>query len=94
MNLLRDSTGGSLIMKKKWEKFEESSYKVVQSLNPQEQVYKNVHLEGQLSKVKRQVDVQLIKPEEYEFIAFECKDYKRPLDVPIIEAFNTEATRY
>ena len=75
--------------KKKWEKFEESSYKVVQSLNPLAQVYKNIHIEGQLSKVKRQVDVQLVKPEEYEFIAFECKDYGRPLDVPIVEAFNT-----
>jgi hypothetical protein len=77
-------------MKKKWEKFEESSYQVVQSLNPQAQVYKNVHIEGELSRVKRQVDVQLVKPENYEFIAFECKDYGRPLDVPIIEAFNTK----
>lgn len=76
--------------KKNWEKFEDSSHTIVQSLNPQSQVYKNVHIEGKLSKVKRQVDIQLVKPEEYEFIAFECKDYNKPLDVPIIEAFNTK----
>lgn len=76
--------------KKKWEKFEDSSYEIVQSLNPQAQVYKNIHIEGKLSKVKRQVDVQLVKPEEYEFIAFECKDHGRPLDVPVVESFNTK----
>ncbi len=77
-------------MKKKWEKFEESSYQIVQSLNSNAGVYKNVHIEGQLSKVKRQIDIQLVKADEYDFIAFECKDYGRPLDVPIIEAFNTK----
>lgn len=76
--------------KRKWEKFEDNSYEIVQSLNPQAQVYINVHIDGKLSKVKRQVDVQLVRPEEYEFIAFECKDYGRPLDVPIVEAFNTK----
>lgn len=76
--------------KKKWENFEDSSYEIVQSLNPQAQVYKNIHIEGKLSKVKRQVDVQLVKPEEYEFIAFECKDHGRPLDVPVVESFNTK----
>ncbi len=77
-------------MDKKWKKFEESSFNIVKSLNPQAQVYKNIQIQGQLSKVKRQVDVQLVKPEEYQFIAFECKDHKRPLDVPVVEAFNTK----
>ncbi|MEK7070806.1 MAG: restriction endonuclease [Patescibacteria group bacterium] len=76
--------------KKKWKEFEESTHQVIQSLNPQEQVYKNVLIDGALSKVKRQVDVQLVKSEDYDFIAFECKDYGRPLDVPIVEAFNTK----
>lgn len=76
--------------KKKWKKFEDSSYKIVQSLNPQAQIYQNIHIEGKLSKVKRQVDVQLVKPEQYEFIAFECKDHGRPIDVPLVEAFNTK----
>ncbi|MDD2823230.1 MAG: restriction endonuclease [Candidatus Daviesbacteria bacterium] len=76
--------------KKAWKKFEDTSHSVLQSLNPQSQVYKNVHIEGNLSKVKRQVDIQLVKPEMYEFIAFECKDHERSLDVPVIEAFNTK----
>lgn len=38
----------------------------------------------------RQVDVQLVKPEEYDFIAFECKDYNKAIDVSIIEAFATK----
>ncbi len=76
--------------KRKWKKFEDRSHEILQSLNPQAQVYKNVHIEGKLSKVKRQVDVQLVKPEEYDFIAFECKDHGRPLDVPVVESFNTK----
>lgn len=74
----------------KWKDFEDSTHKVIQSLNPQATVIKNVFIEGKLSKVLRQVDVQLVKPEEYDFIAFECKDYNRALDVPIIEAFATK----
>lgn len=76
--------------KRKWKKFEDTSHAIVQSLNPSAQVYKNVHIEGKLSRVKRQVDVQMVKPEEYEFIAFECKNHGRPLDVPVVEAFNTK----
>jgi hypothetical protein len=76
--------------KKKWKKFEDKSHEVVSGLHPSSQVYKNVHIEGKLSKVLRQVDVQLIDPKHYDYIAFECKDYSRPLDVPIIEAFHTK----
>lgn len=81
----------SKVMKtKKWQDFEDTTHKVIQNLNPQANVVKNVFIEGKLSKVPRQVDVQLTKPEQYDFIAFECKDYKRPLDVPIVEAFATK----
>lgn len=75
---------------KKWKKFEEKTHEVVKNLNPKSEVYKNVFLKGKLSRGRRQVDVQLIDPSNYDFIAFECKDYKVPLDVPVIEAFNTK----
>lgn len=75
---------------KKWQQFEDDTHKIVQELNQKAKVYRNVTIEGKLSKVQREVDVQLIKPEQYDFIAFECKDYKRPLDVHIVEEFNTK----
>ena len=74
----------------KWEKFEEKTHEIVKELNPHLNVYKNVYIKGKLSKGRRQVDVQLVEPSSYDFIAFECKDYKRPLDVPKIEAFATK----
>lgn len=76
--------------KKKWKKFEDSSHNVIKQLNPKLNVIKNVFIEGRLSKVKRQVDVKVEELNQYDFIAFECKDYKRTIDVPVIEAFNTK----
>lgn len=77
---------------KKWKKFENESYRIIQQLNPKSVVYKDVYLEGKLSEVKRQVDVQLVDPSNYDFIAFECKDYKRAVDVEKVEALNTKLT--
>lgn len=77
-------------IKPKWKKFEINTHKVIQSLHPQEQTYQNVFIDGKLSKVKRQVDVQVVNPSDYEFIAFECKDYRKVLDVVIVEAFSTK----
>lgn len=74
-------------MKQKWKHFEEQTFKVVKQLNPDYSVYHNVEITGKLSKTSRQVDVQLIDPKEYDFVAFECKDYKVPVDIPRIEAF-------
>lgn len=75
---------------KKWKKFEDESHRIIQQLNPKSVAYKDVYLEGKLSEVKRQVDVQLVDPSNYDFIAFECKDYKRAVDVEKVEALNTK----
>lgn len=76
--------------KKDWKKFEEHSHKTIKELNPKSNVLKNVRIEGKFSKVQRQVDIQKIEPNQYDFIAFECKDHKRSIDIPIVEAFATK----
>lgn len=73
---------------KKWRKFETSSYEIIQKLNPKAKVHNNIYIVGKLSRKRRQVDIKLVEPEQYDFIAFECKDHGRPLDIPVIEAFN------
>lgn len=75
---------------KKWKKFETKTHQLLQVLNPKAEVVSNVFLTGKLSKGRRQVDVKLVEPGQYDFIAFECKDYKKPLDIPIVESFNTK----
>lgn len=47
-------------------------------------------VQGKLSEVGREIDVQLVDPNQYDFVAFECKDHARPIDVPLIEAFSTK----
>lgn len=73
----------------KWKRFEDATHEVIQGFYPEKKVYKGVYIEGKLSRVKRQVDIQVVEPEKYDFMAFECKDHKRPLDVSVVEAFNT-----
>lgn len=73
-----------------WKKFESKTHEILQHLNPRADVVKNVYLKGKLSEKRRQVDVKLVEPGQYDFIAFECKNYNRPLDIPIVEAFNTK----
>lgn len=75
---------------KKWKKFESKTHQLLQELNPKADIVSNVFLKGKLSKGRRQVDVRLIESGQYDFFAFECKDYKKPLDIPIIESFNTK----
>jgi hypothetical protein len=55
-------------------------------------VHSNVIVHGKLSEVGREVDVQLVDPNQYDFVAFECKDHTRPIDIPFIEAFSTKLT--
>lgn len=76
--------------KKKWEQFEYHSHKVIKELYPASQVFPNVKIEGKLTKVLRQVDIQMVEPQQYEYIAFECKDHRHPIDVPLVEAFVTK----
>jgi hypothetical protein len=75
---------------KKWKKFEGKTTEIIRELNPKAEVVPNVFLEGKLSLKKRQIDVKLVEPGQYDFIVFECKDHGRPLDIPVIEAFSTK----
>jgi hypothetical protein len=64
---------------------------VLRQLEPPESVYQNVQVLGRMSRVSREIDVQVLTdPSAYDFIAFECKDHARPIDVPKVEAFATK----
>lgn len=70
--------------------FENSSARIISKLNPKSQIIQNVQIKGRLSEVSREVDLQLVDPGSFDLIAFECKDKKRTIDVPVIEAFHTK----
>ncbi len=69
--------------------FEKTSYEVIRSLHNDRQVYSNVQIKGRLSKISRQVDIQVVNPEGFDFLIFECKNYGRPLDVAVVEKLAT-----
>jgi hypothetical protein len=50
--------------------FEKKTHKVLSRLNPKKQVLPDVRITGKLSESKRQLDVVLRDPGEYDFIAF------------------------
>ena len=71
--------------------FENRTASIIKQLHPGADVLQNVRLDGRLSEFKkREVDIQLIKPGKYDFLAFECKDKTRNIDVPVVEAFYTK----
>lgn len=70
--------------------FEARTTDIVSKLNPDRQVLPNVQIIGLLSESSRQLDVIMRKPEEYDFIAFECKDEKSSTGTPTVEAYNTK----
>ncbi len=67
--------------------FETATARVLKSTRPAARVYANVRIVGRLSRVKRQVDVQVVSPADYEVLHFECKDHARPVDVEVVDAF-------
>lgn len=75
---------------KKGKYFEEKTAEIVQKFNPQAQVLQNVRIVGKLSKVSREVDVQLVSPADYDQIIFECKDHKAKVDIELVEALHTK----
>jgi hypothetical protein len=75
--------------KSKWKKFEDKTHEIVEDFNPSKTVLQNVEIVGKLTKESREIDVA-VNPQEYDFIAFECKDYKRPVGSPTIEGFITK----
>lgn len=70
--------------------FENRTAQIIKQLNPGANVIQNVKLDGKLSEVKREIDVQLVGPDQYDYLAFECKDKTRTIDVPIVDAFHTK----
>lgn len=70
--------------------FESKSHGVISHLNPDKEVMQNVRIVGKLSESSRELDVTMRNPEEYDFLAFECKDKKASIDTPVIEAYNTK----
>jgi hypothetical protein len=67
--------------------FETATARVLESTRPAARVLANVRIVGRLSRVKRQVDVQVVSPADYEVLNFECKDHARPVDVEVVDAF-------
>ena len=74
---------------KKWKKFENRTKKIIEELNPDDKVYGNIFIQGKFTNTRRQVDVQLIDSNGYDFIIFECKDKSKKIDSPVVEAFIT-----
>lgn len=70
--------------------FEKKTHNILSKLNPTKQVLADVRIQGKLSESSRQVDVTLRDPDEYDFIAFECKDEKASIGTPTIEGYHTK----
>lgn len=75
---------------KKGKPFESATLNVVRDLHPTQEVLGNVKIVGKVTEYRREVDVQLIDPNKYDFMAFECKDHKAKVDVELVEAFITK----
>lgn len=74
---------------KKWKRFEELVAHVQRSLAPSALVTQNERVRGHDSEVMREIDISIRQSVgQYDlFIAMDCKDYKRPVDVKDVEAF-------
>lgn len=75
---------------KKGKYYEQKTAAIVQKHNPQAQVLQGVHIVGKLSKISREVDVQLVNPGDYDQIIFESKDHKAKVDIEYVEALHTK----
>lgn len=75
---------------KKGRYYEEKTAEIVQKHNPQAQVYQGIRVIGKLTNIKREIDVQLVDPSQYDSIVFECKDHKAKVDIELVEALVTK----
>lgn len=75
---------------KKGKYYEQKTAAIIQKHNPQAQVLQGVRIVGKLSKISREVDVQLVSPGDYDQIIFECKDHKAKVDIEYVEALHTK----
>lgn len=76
----------------KWKKFEKIVYKMQKDLAKDAKVTHDDKVDGRDSKTPRQIDVSIRrKIGQYNiFVAVECKDLKKPVDVKEVESFATK----
>ena len=69
--------------KKKWKRFEDLATHIQRTLAPGATVEQNVRVMGRRSGVEREIDIVVrMKAGQYNlFVAIDCKDYKRNVDV-------------
>lgn len=68
----------------KWKDFEESARQTSSKVFSTQTVKPNQKVKGSISQVLRQIDV---KVGDEDFIDIECKDHKKPVDLPKVEQF-------
>ena len=76
----------------KWRAFEDLVCQIQSEFAGEAEIKRDDHILGIDSKTSRQIDISIRqRVGQYSLlIAIECKDYKRPVDVPVIEAFVTK----
>ncbi len=75
--------------KPKWKRFEDLAAHIQASLALGAIVEQNVRIDGRRSRVKREIDISVkTQVGQYKlFVAIDCKDYKRVVNVKDVEAF-------
>lgn len=78
-----------MVAKSKWKRFEDLAAHIQQSFAPGASVEQNVRILGLRSKVLREVDIAVrTRVGQYSiFIAIDCKDYRRKINVKDVETF-------
>ena len=78
---------GGLI--KKWRKFEETVCEIQKNISGNSDVKFDYKVKGKLTNISRQVDIALFtNVGSYQvFIAIECKDHSRKVDISTVESF-------
>ncbi len=69
----------------KWQKYEVKVFETVKTLFPKDNVEHNIRVEGKFSKTKRQIDIAKNRNLPNDFLIYECKDHKNPIDTPKLE---------
>lgn len=76
----------------KWKKFEELAYSIQKELAGDAEIKLDDSIIGKDSKKSRQIDIsirKIISPHKI-LIVIDCKDYKTPVDVNVVEEFATK----
>ena len=77
----------NLTSKQNWKKYEIETYFMLKKQYPNLKVDYNDHLRGYDSKTLRQIDVALHGKCKSDFIIYECKYWKDPIDIKGIDEF-------